>query len=100
MLEARVRAPTTKQRDVFRARIVLLASEGQSTRSIARTLKTMPRTVSTWRGRFAREGLAGLAERPRPGPAPKYTRETGDAPFDEIAPLVCFAIVFDCRLTI
>jgi transposase len=77
VLEARVRAPTMEQRDVFRARIVLLASEGQSTRSIARTLNTMPRTVSTWRGRFAREGLAGLAERPRPGPAPKYTRETG-----------------------
>src|SRR6185312_6143336 len=77
VLEARVRAPTTEQRDVFRTRIVLLASEGQSTRSIARTLNTMPRTVSTWRGRFAREGLAGLAERPRPGPAPKYTRETG-----------------------
>ena len=23
----------------------------------------MPRTVSTWRGRYAREGLAGLADR-------------------------------------
>jgi transposase len=37
----------------------------------------MPRTVSQWRGRFAREGLAGLDDRPRPGPAPKYTTETG-----------------------
>ena len=52
MLEARVRAPTTEQRDVFRARIVLLADEGRSTRSIARAVGTMPRTVSTWRGRF------------------------------------------------
>jgi len=32
VLEARIRAPTTKQRDVFRARIVLLADEGRSTR--------------------------------------------------------------------
>ncbi len=77
VLEARVWAPTTEQRDAFRARIVLLADEGHSTRSIARALGTMPRTVSTWRGRFAREGLAGLADKPRPGPAPKYTSETG-----------------------
>lgn len=77
VLEARVRAPTTEQRDVFRARIVLLASEGQSTRAIARTLGTMPRTVSGWRGRFAGEGLAGLADKPRPGPRPKYGEATG-----------------------
>lgn len=37
----------------------------------------MPRTVSLWRGRYAREGLAGLDERPRGGPKPKYTAETG-----------------------
>ncbi len=76
MLEARLRAPTTAQRDVMRARIVLLAADGRSTRSIARELKTMPRTVSLWRGRFAREGLAGLAERPRPGPKPRYGAAT------------------------
>jgi transposase-like protein len=65
VLEARVRAPTTEQRDVFRARIILLAAEGGSTRSIARTVDTMPRTVSLWRGRFSREGLSGLADKPR-----------------------------------
>ena len=37
----------------------------------------MPRTVSLWRGRYAREGLAGLEERHRPGPKPKYGEETG-----------------------
>ena len=77
MLEAKLRAPTTEQRQVFRARIVLLATEGRSTRSIARELGTMPRTVSGWRGRFAREGLAGLEDRPHPGPAPKYDSATG-----------------------
>jgi hypothetical protein len=46
VLEARVRAPTTEQRDVFRARIILLADEGHSTRWIARTLGTMQHTVS------------------------------------------------------
>jgi transposase len=77
VLEARLRAPTTEQRDVFRARIVLLASEGRSTRSIARELGTMPRTVSGWRARFARDGLAGLADKVRPGPARKYGAEAG-----------------------
>ncbi|MBV8108931.1 MAG: IS630 family transposase [Hyphomicrobiales bacterium] len=77
VLEARVRAPTTEHRDVFRAQIVLLAAEGRSTRSIARELRTMPRTVSGWRGRFAREGLSGLADKVRPGPTPKYGAETG-----------------------
>ena len=77
MLEARLRASTTEQRDVLRARIVLLSAEGRSTRSIAREVGTMPRTVSHWRGRFAREGLAGLTDKQRPGPAPKYTAETG-----------------------
>ena len=76
MLEARVRAPTTEQRDAVRARIVLLAAEGRSTRSIAATIGVMPYTVSTWRGRYAREGLAGLADRRRPGPKPKYDATT------------------------
>jgi transposase len=76
VLEARLRAPTTEQRQSFRARIVLLAAAGRSTRSIAQELATMPRTVSGWRGRFAREGLDGLEDRPRCGPAPKYDATT------------------------
>lgn len=71
-----MRAPTTAQRDVLRAKIVLLAARGHSTRSIARELEIMPRTVSDWRGRFAREGLPGLEERARPGPKRKYGKET------------------------
>ncbi len=66
-LEARLRAPTSEQRQVLRARIVLMAAEGRSTRSIARDLGTMPRTVSLWRIRFAERGLAGLEGEPRPG---------------------------------
>ena len=76
VLEARLRAPTSEQRDVLRARIVLLADAGRSTRAIAKAVAVMPRTVSLWRGRYAREGLAGLAERPRPGPPAKYDAET------------------------
>ncbi len=79
VLEARLRAPTTEQRQVFRARIVLLAAEGRSTRSIARELGTMPRTVSGWRGRFARKGLAGVEDKARRGPARKYGRRLAGA---------------------
>jgi transposase len=77
VLEARLRAPTSNQRDVLRARIVLLAAEDRSTRSIAKLVDVMPRTVSLWRGRYAREGLAGLADKPRPGPPAKYDDATG-----------------------
>ena len=77
VLEARVRAPTTPQRDVLRARIVLLAAEDRSTRSIVRDLGTTPRTVGQWRGRFAREGLAGLADRGGRGPKQVYGEEAG-----------------------
>lgn len=37
----------------------------------------MPRSVSLWRGRYAREGLPGLADKPRPGPEPRYDAESG-----------------------
>ena len=77
VLEGRVRSPATTQRDAVRARIVLLAAEGRSTRSIAEAVGVMANTVSTWRARYADAGLAGLADKPRPGPKPKYTVETG-----------------------
>ena len=64
-LEARLRAATTEQRLLLRIKIVLEAAEGTSTREIARELDTTPTTVSLWRGRFAREGLAGLDDLPR-----------------------------------
>jgi transposase len=65
-LEARLRAPTTNRHQASRARIVLLAAEGRSTRSIAREIGAMPNTVRGWRTRFAREGLAGLEDKLRP----------------------------------
>src|SRR5215510_10958980 len=76
VLEARCRAPTTPQRDVKRARIVLLAADGHSTRSIAQEVGVQPRIVSTWRHRFADLGLEGLKDRPKPGKAPSYGAAT------------------------
>lgn len=76
VLEERCRSPVTIQRDLKRARIVLLAGEGRSTRSIAKEVGVQPRIVSLWRRRYAQDGLAGLADRPRPGKEPLYTEAT------------------------
>jgi transposase len=76
VLEARCRALTTAQCDVKRARIILLAAAGRSTRAIAREVGVRPRIVSTWRHRFADHGLEGLKGRPRPGKKPIYTAAT------------------------
>src|SRR5437588_5510199 len=76
VLETRCRAPTTAQRDVKRARIVLLAAAGRSTRSIAKEVGVQPRIVSKWRWRFAEHGLGGLKDRPRPGKTPIYGKIT------------------------
>jgi transposase len=75
-LEARCRLLRTLQRDLKRARIVLLA-EGCSTRAIAKTVGMQPRIVSHWRHRFTDEGLAGLEDKPRPGKKPIYMQATG-----------------------
>ena len=65
-------AGSTEQRLADRARIVLLAAQGQATAAIARTLQTRPARVAKWRTRFARDRLAGLADAPRPGARRKY----------------------------
>ena len=59
-LESWVRAHNTPQSVVLRARIVLLAADGQANRSIAERLKTTRTTVLLWRERFAKQGPAGL----------------------------------------
>ena len=43
VLEACCRSPVTLQRDLKRARIVLLAADGRSTRSIAKEVGVQPR---------------------------------------------------------
>jgi len=72
MLESLVRSPKTEQRLAERARIVLLAARGRSTRSIAAVLGTWPGKVSRWRIRYAERGVDGLSDAPRPGPTPRY----------------------------
>jgi transposase len=57
---------------VERAGIVVLCDEGRTNREIAKLLGVREATVSKWRGRYARKGLAGLADADRTGKPPKY----------------------------
>ena len=77
-LMVRSRLYASPHRDVVRARIVLLASDGVSNDDIAQRLGTPRQIVSKWRRRFYDQRLSGLDERPRSGrPArfsPQYRR--------------------------
>jgi transposase len=72
VLEARVRAAKTAQRDVARARVVLLAADGLPSRQISRVVGMHESHVAMWRQRFLAGGLAGLRDAPRPGGPRKY----------------------------
>ncbi len=66
-LERRARCYTAPHAEVIRAKIVLLAAEGLENTVIAARLNVHVGVASRWRGRFAAEGLAGLADRKRGG---------------------------------
>jgi transposase len=66
-LERWARRPKSAQALALRCRIVLAAAEGRSSKEIAAALGCNPNTVAKWRGRFARRGLDGLHDEPRPG---------------------------------
>jgi transposase len=77
-LQAIARAPTSEQRLVTRAQIVLRSAEGAAIDHVARELGVAVMTVKLWRRRYAEAGLAGLADAPRPGHPPTYAREERD----------------------
>ncbi len=80
VLERWVGAQMTPQSVAVRARIVLLASEGQSNSAIARTLGVSRPTVIMWRQRFAGEGTAALSEtKPGRGRKPVISAEKIEA---------------------
>lgn len=62
------RGRSTPARLVLRAKIVLAAAEGRENQEIAAELGCTRRTVSTWRNRFAADGIAALPQdAPRSG---------------------------------
>ena len=72
LLRAWILAGTTPQRIVRRAQIVLLATEGCSSREIASRLGVSTHTVSLWRRRFQTGGSLALT-RDAPGRGRKVT---------------------------
>src|SRR5438445_1734130 len=71
-LQSWLAAGKTEQRLAFRTQIILALAEGLSNKATAGRLATRPATVSKWRGRFARQGLAGVADAPRSGKPRHY----------------------------
>lgn len=66
-LERIINAPSSEQRKVFRARILLLAAEGLQNQEIAERLDTSRQTVGVWRARAAEQGIEDLGDEPRSG---------------------------------
>ena len=66
-LQKLVRAARSPQQAVLRARIVLRAADGEGNTAIGRALQIGANTVAKWRGRFAEEGVAALADAARSG---------------------------------
>jgi hypothetical protein len=80
-----VRRPTTAQRMVVRARIVLAAADGMANAAIGRRLGMVDDTVRKWRHRFVVARVAGLADRSRSGRPKRFT----DVQAAQIKALAC-----------
>jgi transposase len=76
ILKSWAKKGTTEQRLADRARIILAAGEGQSTKGVAQSLQMRQATVSKWRIRFAQYRIAGLEDAPRPGKTAIYDEGT------------------------
>ena len=72
-LAARSRDYTLPYREVVRAKIVLLASEGHGNDHIAARLDMPRQIVSKWRRRFYMQRLPGLDEQPRGGRPARFS---------------------------
>jgi transposase len=67
VLGERARSYAAPHGEVVRAKIVLLAADGERNAVIARRLGVHVGVASKWRKRFAEQGLGGLADRKRAG---------------------------------
>ena len=72
-LKALAYSHTAGYQQVIRARIVRDAAHGYSNNKIAGRQGVHVDTVRYWRGRYADEGLPGLADRRRTGRPPRFT---------------------------
>ena len=79
-LERWARRPKSAQALALRCRIVLAAADGEQSKDIAAREGCTKSTVGKWRGRFARRGLDGLHDEPRPG----KPRSIGDGEIERV----------------
>jgi Winged helix-turn helix len=75
--EARCKEYTSPYRDVVRAKVVLLASQGLGNDKIAAQLGMARQIASKWRRRFCVDRLPGLEERPRGGRPARFSPRCG-----------------------
>lgn len=75
-LETVIHSPSAAQRDALRARIILLAAEGQQNDHIQQALGVSKPVVIKWRRRFFADRLAGLVDQPGRGRKRKYDAAT------------------------
>ena len=71
-LGGQARKYTSPYYSVLRAKMILLAAQGQRNDQIAATLSVPRQIVSKWRKRFFEERLAGLEAEPRTGRPPVF----------------------------
>ena len=71
-LESQARKYTSSYYSVLRAKMILLAAQGQRNDQIAASLSVPRQIVSKWRKRFYEERLAGLEAEPRTGRPPVF----------------------------
>lgn len=74
-IERLVHARTAAVREVERARMIALSSQGKRVAEIAAEIRCDRDTVRLWVKRFNALGLDGLADHPRSGHPPTYTAE-------------------------
>lgn len=75
-LETWIRSPSTEQRLVFRARVILRLARDGNVSGCSRGERTTPLTVRKWRDRFQAERLTGLSDAPRSGKPKTYGVDT------------------------
>jgi len=75
VLEAWAASRTEPYRRVQRARLILLAAEGETNLAISHEVGLARRMVIQWRTRFVDGRLAGLSDRPRSGRPRTYSEE-------------------------
>ena len=78
-LETQARKYTSPYYAVLRAKMILLAAQGQPNNQIAASLSVPRQIVSKWRKRFFEERLGGLEDEARTGRPPVFPPSGGRA---------------------